>query len=56
MYSYKQDKNGQWLNEPEDKFNHFLDALRYAVEPLTFIKKKGISQDEQKKALTEMGL
>ena len=28
-YTYKQDKNGKWLNEPVDKFNHAFDAARY---------------------------
>ncbi len=31
-YCYKQDKEGNWLNEPEDKNNHIIDALRYALE------------------------
>lgn len=30
-YKWKQDKNGQSLNEPVDAFNHLLDAMRYAV-------------------------
>ena len=29
-YSYK-DRDGNPLNQPIDKFNHLLDALRYAV-------------------------
>ena len=33
-YSYKKDnKTGQYLNQPIDDFNHLLDALRYALEP-----------------------
>lgn len=32
-YSYKQDKSGKYLNVPEDKNNHIIDALRYALEP-----------------------
>ena len=32
-YAYKKDKNtGEYLNEPEDNFNHALDALRYSVQ------------------------
>lgn len=28
-YTYMQDKNGIWLNEPVDNFNHDIDAERY---------------------------
>lgn len=28
-YTYQQDKNGIWLNEPIDDFNHILDGTRY---------------------------
>ena len=28
-YKYKQDKNGDWLNEPIDAWNHGWDAVRY---------------------------
>jgi len=31
-YKYKQDKDGNVLNEPVDMFNHICDALRYALE------------------------
>ncbi|CAG5072891.1 hypothetical protein DYBT9623_04430 [Dyadobacter sp. CECT 9623] len=30
-YTYQQDKNGKWLNEPIDDFNHILDGSRYVV-------------------------
>lgn len=30
-YTYLQDKEGKWLNEPIDKFNHIIDAVRYWV-------------------------
>lgn len=39
-YCYKQDKEGNWLNEPEDKNNHIIDALRYALEDYNGKKKK----------------
>lgn len=32
QYKWKEDKNGTILDEPVDKFNHFIDALRYAYE------------------------
>lgn len=30
-YKNKQDKNGKWLNEPIDDFNHLIDGERYVV-------------------------
>jgi phage terminase large subunit len=30
-YKWKEDKNGNILNTPEDKFNHFTDSLRYGI-------------------------
>ena len=30
-YTWAQDKEGKWLNQPIDAFNHFLDAARYVV-------------------------
>ncbi|MGL5913788.1 MAG: PBSX family phage terminase large subunit [Bacteroidales bacterium] len=30
-YTYKQDKEGKWLNEPIDCYNHAIDAIRYVV-------------------------
>jgi len=32
MYQWKQDKNGNNLDEPEDKNNHLLDAIRYVLQ------------------------
>lgn len=28
-YTYAQDKEGKWLNQPIDAFNHAIDAIRY---------------------------
>ncbi|MCV2528034.1 PBSX family phage terminase large subunit [Melissococcus plutonius] len=44
-YSYLQDKNGNWLNKPEDKNNHIIDALRYAVEKYSIPRNK-VNQKE----------
>ncbi|MBU3098735.1 MULTISPECIES: PBSX family phage terminase large subunit [Clostridium] len=33
-YTWKKDKNGIYINVPIDKFNHGIDALRYAVNPV----------------------
>ena len=30
-YTYAQDKEGKWINEPIDSFNHIIDAARYWV-------------------------
>lgn len=35
-YSWALDKkNGEAINKPVDDFNHFIDALRYSMEPLS---------------------
>jgi len=30
-YRWMEDKNGNLLNKPEDKWNHLIDAARYGV-------------------------
>ncbi|EKF50727.1 Phage terminase, large subunit [Lactococcus garvieae DCC43] len=40
LYLYKQDKEGNWLNEPIDKNNHIIDALRYSLEQYSIGKPK----------------
>lgn len=30
-YVFRQDKEGRWLNEPVDCFNHIIDAVRYVI-------------------------
>jgi phage terminase large subunit len=30
-YTYRQDKEGKWLNEPIDCYNHAIDGIRYVV-------------------------
>ena len=30
-YKWLEDKNGNLLNKPEDKYNHAIDAIRYGV-------------------------
>jgi phage terminase large subunit len=39
-YTWQKDKDGVYINKPIDKYNHGIDALRYAVEnnELTIIK------------------
>lgn len=56
LYAYKKDKNGIWTNTPEDANNHYLDALRYAVEPLTFPAKHEINKAKQIQMLNRLGM
>lgn len=37
-YMYKRDKNGEYIAEPIDKFNHALDALRYGCNSVLWAK------------------
>lgn len=37
-YCWKQDKNENGINEPEDSNNHLMDALRYAFYDVRFFK------------------
>lgn len=30
-YTYRQDKEGKWLNEPIDAWNHAIDGIRYVI-------------------------
>jgi phage terminase large subunit len=30
-YTYRQDKEGKWLNEPIDSYNHAIDGARYVI-------------------------
>ena len=32
-YMWKQDANGNELNEPIKEFDHMMDAIRYAIQP-----------------------
>lgn len=33
-YTWQKDRNGFYINKPVDKYNHSLDALRYAVQTI----------------------
>ena len=35
-YSYKKDRNGEYINEVIPKYDHFCDAMRYAMQELIF--------------------
>jgi phage terminase large subunit len=30
-YTYRQDREGKWLNEPIDAYNHAIDGIRYVI-------------------------
>jgi phage terminase large subunit len=40
-YLWKTDKDGKILNVPEDTFNHFMDAIRYALDSYINIQSQG---------------
>ena len=46
-YKYKQTNNGEILNEPEDKYNHCIDALRYAISPIIYNSRKKLQISPQ---------
>lgn len=46
-YTYRQDKEGKWLNEPIDMYNHGIDAIRYVViEKILGANASGMSASE----------
>ena len=53
-YAWKQDRSGKWLNEPEDKNNHLMDALRYSLTKYHI--KKESSNEDTVNALKALGL
>lgn len=55
-YVFAQDKEGNWLNQPVDANNHFIDALRYSLEQYIIPAKKRPSRRKQAKTLRRMGL
>lgn len=38
-YSYSKDRDGKWLNSPNDENNHLMDALRYGMQVLDTSRK-----------------
>jgi phage terminase large subunit len=53
-YTFKQDKEGKWLNEPIDDNNHVIDALRYSME--RYHLGKGKDKEQKYNALKSLGL
>lgn len=55
-YAYAKDKNGNWLNTPEDAHNHGVDALRYAMELFMFTRGgQYMSYQEREKVVRNLG-
>ena len=53
-YAYDRDKKtGEYINKPVDKDNHFIDSLRYALEPLIMPQKK---VQDRMRAFKQLGL
>lgn len=49
-YTYRQDREGKWLNQPIDCYNHAIDAVRYVVmETLLGGRRKAIDLDRLSK-------
>jgi phage terminase large subunit len=40
-YSWKQDRNGRWLPEPIDMFQHGIDAIRYRIDSRSRVIRSG---------------
>ena len=40
LYQWKKDKDGEVINVPVDKFNHFMDQVRYALNDRIFEREK----------------
>lgn len=53
-YTFDQDKEGNWLNDPVDESNHIIDALRYSMERYHLGKKK--DKKDKYKAVQSLGL
>lgn len=51
-YLFKTDKNGKIVNEPEEIFNHMMDAVRYGITSLGVV----ISRDQEVKEARERAI
>lgn len=55
-YAYTKDRDGNFTNKPEDKNNHFIDALRYAVEKYSMPQDKTPNRGQQTQILANLGI
>jgi phage terminase large subunit len=44
-YSWEKNKNDEYINKPVDKFNHYIDALRYSMQCVNNNKMKTINKN-----------
>ena len=46
-YAWKKDKKtGEYINEPIDEYNHFLDSLRYSLQCINTHKLQTMSKSK----------
>ncbi|MFP7243098.1 PBSX family phage terminase large subunit [Pediococcus pentosaceus] len=56
-YVYDRDKQGNWLNKPEDANNHAVDALRYGMQPYDFqVNNRYMTRAERTEMIKDLGL
>jgi len=55
-YVWDKDKDGNWINKPVDKNNHFIDALRYSLEPYILPTRRKASKKAQTDFIKKLGL
>lgn len=55
-YTWKQDRDGNWLDEPNKEDDHFPDALRYIVHSLVMTRKLSLQPEPKKESLDWDGL
>lgn len=55
-YTWKQDKDGNWLDEPNKEDDHFPDSLRYLIHTLVTLKKLDLQPKEKPQPLKWKGL
>ncbi|KRN77256.1 PBSX family phage terminase large subunit [Weissella minor] len=56
-YVYDRDKEGNWLNKPQDLNNHAIDALRYGMEPYAFMKNNQyMSRSDRAEMIKNLGI
>jgi len=51
LYQWKKDKDGEVINVPVDKFNHFIDSVRYSLSDRIFEREK-----EKEYTASELGI
>lgn len=53
-YLWQMDKNGKILNEPEDIWNHALDAVRYGISAMNQAQNSQVRHEQQDKFISNM--